>query len=70
MLVERGLYGGRSSVDRLGVESDRATLRAIDDGRRIAASPEHARENTSGTGLRIMRYRADFIGAQLDIYSG
>jgi PAS domain S-box-containing protein len=50
-------------VIRLGVEGERATLRIIDDGAGFAPSPE----NAAGTGLRIMRYRADLIGAQLDI---
>jgi PAS domain S-box-containing protein len=50
-------------VIRLGAEGDRATLRIIDDGRGfVAASGPH-----SGTGLQIMRYRADLIGGQLDI---
>jgi signal transduction histidine kinase len=53
----------RNIVIRLGVEGDLATLRVIDDGTGIAPSPE----NAAGTGLRIMRYRADLIGAQLDI---
>jgi PAS domain S-box-containing protein len=48
---------------RLGVERDLAILRVIDDGQGFAPSWE----NTSGSGLRIMRYRADLIGAQLDI---
>jgi len=50
-------------VIRLGVEADRATLRVIDDGTGMTAAPE----NAAGTGLRIMRYRADLIGADLDI---
>lgn len=51
-----------SIVIRLGMEGDLATLRVIDDGTGIATS-----ENNTGTGLRIMRYRADLIGAQLEI---
>ncbi|MGE5194150.1 MAG: CHASE3 domain-containing protein [Deltaproteobacteria bacterium] len=50
-------------VIRLGAEGGRATLRVIDDGTGFDA----AAENTAGTGLRIMRYRADLIGAQLEI---
>ncbi len=50
-------------VIRLGVEGGLATLRVIDDGTGFDA----AVENTAGTGLRIMRYRADLIGAQLEI---
>jgi signal transduction histidine kinase len=37
----------------------------IDDGAGFTAAPE----KVAGTGLRIMRYRADLIGAQLDISS-
>jgi PAS domain S-box-containing protein len=48
---------------RLGVERDLAILRVIDDGRGFAPSSE----NSSGSGLRIMRYRADLIGAHLEI---
>ena len=59
----------RHIVIRLGVEGDRTTLRVIDDGTGFTALPENARENSSGTGLRIMRYRADLIGAQLEISS-
>ena len=55
----------RQIVIRLGVEGGRTTLRVIDDGTGITASSEKA----AGTGLRIMRYRADLIGAQLDISS-
>jgi PAS domain S-box-containing protein len=50
-------------VIRLGVEGGLATLRVIDDGTGFDA----AIENTAGTGLRIMRYRADLIGAQLEV---
>jgi PAS domain S-box-containing protein len=50
-------------VIRLGAEGERATLRIIDDGTGFAA----ASGPTTGTGLRIMRYRADLIGGQLDI---
>jgi hypothetical protein len=53
----------RQIVIRLLVEGGRTTLRVIDDGAGFAASPE----KVAGTGLRIMRYRADLIGAQLDI---
>jgi signal transduction histidine kinase len=53
----------KNIIIRLGVEGDLATLRVIDDGTGFAPSAE----NVSGTGLRIMRYRADLIGAQLDI---
>ncbi len=53
----------RNIVIRLGVEDGLATLRVIDDG--TGFSP--VSENTTGTGLRIMRYRADLIGAQLAI---
>lgn len=55
----------RNIVIRLGVERDLATLRVIDDGSGFAESME----KTAGTGLRIMRYRADLIGAQLEITS-
>lgn len=48
---------------RLGVEGDLAILRVIDDGQGFAPSSE----NAWGSGLRIMRYRADLIGAQLEI---
>jgi signal transduction histidine kinase len=50
-------------VIRLGVEGELATLRVIDDGTGF----DPATEGTAGTGLRIMRYRADLIGAQLEI---
>lgn len=53
----------KNIVIRLGVERDLATLRVIDDGSGFAESSE----NAAGTGLRIMRYRADLIGAQLEI---
>ena len=59
----------RHIVIRLDVEGGRTTLRVIDDGRGFTASPRKAADNTLGTGLRIMRYRADIIGAQLDISS-
>ena len=52
-----------SIVIRLGMEGDLATLRVIDDGTGIVSSSE----SNTGTGLRIMRYRADLIGAQLEI---
>ncbi|HLJ11599.1 MAG TPA: CHASE3 domain-containing protein [Planctomycetaceae bacterium] len=55
----------RNIFIRLGVEGDRAILRVIDDGTGFAESAQ----NTAGTGLRIMRYRADVIGATLDITS-
>ncbi len=50
-------------VIRLDVEGDCTTLRVIDDGTGFRAPPE----KIAGTGLRIMRYRADLIGAQLEI---
>jgi len=50
-------------VIRLGVEGELATLRVIDDGTGFDSSSE----SFAGTGLRIMRYRADLIGAQLEI---
>jgi PAS domain S-box-containing protein len=50
-------------VIRLGTEGKLVTLRVIDDGRGFAL-PEAA---MTGTGLRIMRYRADLIGAHLEI---
>jgi PAS domain S-box-containing protein len=50
-------------VIRLGAEGGLATLRVIDDGTGFDPSSE----NTAGTGLRIMRYRADLISAQLEI---
>src|SRR4029077_7712338 len=59
----------RHIVIRLDVEGGRTTLRVIDDGRGFTAAPRKAADNTLGTGLRIMRYRADIIGAQLDISS-
>jgi PAS domain S-box-containing protein len=50
-------------VIRLGVEGEWATLRVIDDGAGFSA----ASRNGAGTGLRIMHYRAELIGAQLTI---
>jgi signal transduction histidine kinase len=55
----------RHIVIRLGVEGERATLRVIDDGTGMPGKLE----NAAGTGLRIMRYRADLIGADLDIHA-
>ncbi len=49
-------------VIRLGVEGDLAILRVIDDGTGLPAAPE----SIAGTGLRIMGYRAELIGAQLE----
>src|SRR5258707_1265668 len=52
-------------VIRLGVEGDLATLGVIEDGTGLPAAPE----SIAGTGLRIMGYRAELIGAQLEITS-
>jgi PAS domain S-box-containing protein len=53
----------RNIVIRLGLEGDLVTLRVIDDGTGFAA----ASGNAAGSGLRIMHYRAELIGAQLEI---
>lgn len=53
----------RNIVIHLGVEEDVATLRVIDDGTGFATSAR----NGAGSGLRIMRYRAELIGAKLEI---
>lgn len=50
-------------VIRLDADGELTTLRVIDDGTGF----DPAIESTTGTGLRIMRYRADLIGAQLEI---
>lgn len=52
-----------SIVIRLEVEGERTILRVIDDGIGLPAAPE----KSAGTGLRIMRYRAELIGGQLEI---
>ena len=49
----------------LGTHSDRVSLQVRDDGKGI--NPDV--ERVSGSGLRIMRYRARVIGATLDIQS-
>ncbi len=48
---------------RLAAEGDLVTLHIVDDGKGIQPS----RADTAGAGLRIMRYRADLIGAKLTI---
>jgi PAS domain S-box-containing protein len=53
----------RNIVIRLGMEGDLVTLRVIDDGAGFSASSR----NGAGLGLRIMHYRAELIGAQLEI---
>lgn len=53
----------RNIIIRLGLEGDLATLRVIDDGEGFSASSP----NGAGTGLRIMHYRAELIGARLEI---
>lgn len=53
----------RKIVIRLGSEGKLVTLRVIDDGKGF----DVAASNIAGTGLRIMRYRADLIGAHLEI---
>lgn len=55
----------RNILIRLGTEGDRTVLRVIDDGSGFAVAAQ--KQNVSGTGLRIMRYRAQLIGAQLEI---
>lgn len=53
----------RNIIIRLGVEGDVATLRVIDDGTGFTAAARH----DAGSGLRIMHYRAELIGAKLEI---
>lgn len=53
----------RNIAIRLAVEGEVARLRVIDDGTGFAPSSR----KTAGTGLRIMHYRAELIGAQLEI---
>src|SRR2546421_1866299 len=48
---------------RLTVQSNQASLTVTDDGRGFVVKPEQ----TSGMGLRIMKYRAGMIGATLEI---
>jgi PAS domain S-box-containing protein len=48
---------------RLEQEAGRTTLQIVDDGVGFLASGEEA----TGSGLRIMRYRAELIGAKLTI---
>jgi PAS domain S-box-containing protein len=52
-----------SIIIRLEVERGRTILRVIDNGQGFVSSSD----SVPGTGLRIMRYRADLIGAQLEI---
>jgi len=48
---------------RLTVQSNQSSLTVTDDGRGFVVKPEQ----TSGMGLRIMKYRAAMIGATLEI---
>ena len=48
---------------RLTVQSNQSSLTVTDDGRGFVVKPEQ----TSGMGLRIMKYRAGMIGATLEI---
>ena len=53
----------RQIAVRLTAQSNQASLTVIDDGRGFVVKPEQ----TSGMGLRIMKYRAGMIGATLEI---
>jgi PAS domain S-box-containing protein len=54
---------GRNITIRLADDGERLTLSITDDGRGFEPTPH----NTSGSGLRIMRYRAELIGAALSV---
>jgi len=54
---------GRNIRISLADDGDLVTLSIADDGRGFSSS----REPTAGTGLRIMRYRAELIGATLSV---
>src|SRR5262245_48876335 len=54
---------GRNILISLSDDSDLLSLTIEDDGRGFQAT----RESSSGSGLRIMRYRAELIGATLTI---
>jgi len=53
----------RQIAVRLTAQSNQASLTVADDGRGFVVKPEQ----TSGMGLRIMKYRAGMIGATLEI---
>jgi len=53
----------RAIAVRLTAQSNQASLTVTDDGRGFVVKPEQ----TSGMGLRIMKYRAGMIGATLEI---
>ncbi|PYK58608.1 MAG: histidine kinase [Verrucomicrobia bacterium] len=53
----------REITVRLTARSNQANLTVTDDGRGFVVKPEQ----TSGMGLRIMKYRAGMIGATLEI---
>jgi len=63
--VTNALKHGRPKhvVIGLSAEDERATLRVEDDG---TGFPEEV-GNSEGMGLRIMKYRAEMIGASLDV---
>jgi len=54
---------GRNIRISLADDGDLVTLTIADDGRGFSTS----REPTAGSGLRIMRYRAELIGATLSV---
>jgi PAS domain S-box-containing protein len=54
---------GRNILISLADDGDVVTLTIADDGRGFP----NAREPSAGTGLRIMRYRAELIGATLSV---
>lgn len=54
---------GKNITIRLADDGERLTLTILDDGRGIGRSSSEL----AGTGLRIMRYRAELIGATLSV---
>lgn len=56
----------KNIVISLAVDGDRVTLKVADDGTGLKQSQE---PTTAGAGLRIMRYRAQLIGAELAVVS-
>src|SRR5204863_724317 len=58
-------HGRARNIDiSLSVQGDLVTLKIVDDGIGIAGAAD-----ITGTGLKIMRYRAGLIGASLSIGS-